>query len=283
MFILKVSVVVPLFNCERFLTDCLESIFNQTYTPSEIIVIDDGSTDASLSVLDAFKSALPSRNLELLKVFHTHNLGAASARNRGILEAKGDLIAFVDADDIWSTNKLSLQVAEIELRGVDFVCAPGLYLRNGTVEEATPRINLTNLKKSFVTSFGINPILPSGLIIKKCAMAKTGLFDTALKGPSEDYDFNRRVIRELSGAVITQPLFYYRIHDSNVSGRNVGKIKRDYRLALTKQCADDRTSTFRRAYLKFQLELRFFKRGIREKINTLNSIKLSAKTKKHNF
>lgn len=230
-------------------------------------MVNDGSSDGSLSVLNEYKTALDSKKLALLKVFHTENLGAASARNLGILESHGDLSAFVDADDVWFTNKLSRQVAEIELRGVDYVCGMGLYLKDSESMELTPLIELDKLKEVFVSNFGINPILPSGLIIKKSAMARTGIFDTALKGPCEDYDLTRRITRELHGAVLADPLLYYRIHSSNVSRRKVGKIKKDYRLALAKQCADNETSVSRRTYFRSQLEFRLMKRAIKSRIH----------------
>lgn len=260
------SVVIPLFNCEKFITQCLDSVFNQSYPPVEIIVIDDGSTDESLSLLNTYVSELESKDASLLKTLCTQNLGAASARNLGILESKGDLIAFVDADDVWLSNKLARQVEEIKLRSADFVCAPGLYLRNGLTEQSTPLIDLEDLKSGFVSKFGMSPILPSGLVVKKSALARTGIFDTALKGPSEDYDLNRRIVRELHGSVVSEPLFYYRVHSANTSGGRLDKIKADYRLALAKQCTDNRTSILRRVFLKSQLEIRFLKRWIRSRI-----------------
>lgn len=91
----KISVIVPVCNCERYLRECLDSVLAQTHAALELIVVDDGSTDASGDIADAI-AASDSR----VRVLHGHNGGQAAARNRGINIATGDYISFVDADDI---------------------------------------------------------------------------------------------------------------------------------------------------------------------------------------
>jgi glycosyltransferase involved in cell wall biosynthesis len=90
-----VSVVVPVYNVESFLEECLESLLNQTYTNYEIIAVNDGSTDGSLRILNAFAASEPR-----LKIINQENAGLSAARNRGIEAAKGKYILFVDSDDL---------------------------------------------------------------------------------------------------------------------------------------------------------------------------------------
>lgn len=99
----KVSVIVPLYNSERFVAAAVESILQQSYPPYEIIVIDDGSSDRSQEKLSPYR--------DRIHYIYQNNQGVAAARNRGIQQATGDLIAFLDHDDYWFPNKLEKQVA----------------------------------------------------------------------------------------------------------------------------------------------------------------------------
>ncbi len=100
-----VSVIIPNHNYSQFVGEAIESVIAQTYKNFELIVIDNGSTDNSKQVLESFKKKYPK-----IKIYFQKNLGQAGARNRGIDESKGNLIAFLDADDVWMPNKLEEQV-----------------------------------------------------------------------------------------------------------------------------------------------------------------------------
>ncbi|GAA4268109.1 glycosyltransferase family 2 protein [Hyunsoonleella aestuarii] len=93
------SVVIPLYNKEDYIEDTLKSVMNQTFTDFEIIIVDDGSTDKSLLKINSFEDLR-------IKVFHQNNQGASASRNKGIELAKANIIAFLDADDIWLPNHL---------------------------------------------------------------------------------------------------------------------------------------------------------------------------------
>jgi glycosyltransferase involved in cell wall biosynthesis len=98
-----VSVIIPLYNAEKYIAETIENVLKQTYSNIEIIIIDDGSTDKSLSIAKSFEG-------EKVKVFSQLNKGASAARNYGLREAKGDFIQFLDADDLLSDNKIEEQV-----------------------------------------------------------------------------------------------------------------------------------------------------------------------------
>jgi glycosyltransferase involved in cell wall biosynthesis len=99
-----VSVVMPAFNAERYLREAIDSVLAQTHRPLELIVVDDGSTDATADVMASYGA-------RIIAVDGLENRGIGAARNRGIAEARGSFIAFMDADDIWPADKLARQLA----------------------------------------------------------------------------------------------------------------------------------------------------------------------------
>lgn len=111
---MSVSVVIPCYNAAAFLRETLESVFRQTYAPKEIIVIDDGSTDGSAGVAAAFGEQVTVRRQE--------NFGESVARNHGIAAARGEWIAFLDADDLWQPEKLERQIGAVRQAAADVVC-----------------------------------------------------------------------------------------------------------------------------------------------------------------
>lgn len=108
-----VSVIIPCFNSELFIQDCVESVLKQTYENIEIILIDDGSTDESLSKIEQFSTKI--------MILKKENQGAASARNLGIRNSNGSYIAFLDSDDIWHPEKIERQVQRITEKQLDLV------------------------------------------------------------------------------------------------------------------------------------------------------------------
>lgn len=111
-----VSIIIPVYNVEKYLRQCLDSVICQTYTNLEIIVIDDGSTDFSGSICDEYK-----KNDSRVKVIHQKNMGAANAKNVGLDVASGDYIAFVDSDDYVSEEWIEIMVNSIQKYNVDVV------------------------------------------------------------------------------------------------------------------------------------------------------------------
>ena len=109
-----VSVVIPVYNGERFVAEAVDSALAQDHPNKEILVIDDGSRDRSLDILARYGSAI--------RVISVSNGGPARARNLGMREARGDYIAFLDTDDIWASGKLSAQVAHMQAHPATGVC-----------------------------------------------------------------------------------------------------------------------------------------------------------------
>lgn len=113
----KVSVIIPVYNAEKNLTDCLDSLLAQTYHHYEVICVDDGSTDASLDVLQQYQS-----KFQRMTIVQQKNKGAGAARNVGILRAGGKYLLFVDADDICYKTLLEKTVEAADNNNADIVC-----------------------------------------------------------------------------------------------------------------------------------------------------------------
>jgi glycosyltransferase involved in cell wall biosynthesis len=114
----RVSVIIPAYNAAEHISGALESIFDQTFRDFEVIVVDDGSTDNTKEVVRAFQGK------ENVRYFYQRNGGQSSARNLGVREARGEYLAFLDADDLWMPEFLERMVAKMN-DGFDWTCKPG--------------------------------------------------------------------------------------------------------------------------------------------------------------
>jgi glycosyltransferase involved in cell wall biosynthesis len=110
----KVSIIIPLYNSEKYIAETINSALNQTWENKEIIIIDDGSTDKSLVIAKSYERVN-------VIVISQQNKGASAARNVGIKNSKGDFIQFLDADDLLSTDKIEAQMKIFEQYGNDII------------------------------------------------------------------------------------------------------------------------------------------------------------------
>ena len=200
-----VSVVIPVFNGERFLREAVESVLAQKYAPLEIIMVDDGSTDGTADVA----RSLP----ETVRYLHQSNQGPAAARNRGIEHAQGSLIAFADADDLWPEDKLALQLPYL--------------MRDPAAEIVMGRIQQVLLSETGAENFA-EPAFSVNLgsaIIRKSVFERIGLFDETMRY-SEDVDWFMRA-REGGAAIVTidAVTLLYRQHDQNMTrGKSTSEL-----------------------------------------------------------
>lgn len=185
-----ISVIVPLYNKERFIERALSSIISQTLQPNEIIVIDDGSTDGSASVVERL-------NNPLIRLIRQSNGGPASARNRGIAEAKGSMIAFLDADDEWHPTWLEKGMSVYrEASQTTPVGLVTMYL-NRQKHQSAPPITPPSTPWSWIDSFCAEcrdtyPVSSSSVIIPAHILNDIGQFNTTVK-LKEDVDLWIRI------------------------------------------------------------------------------------------
>jgi len=200
-----VSVVIPVFNGERFLRNAVESVLAQKYSPLEIIMIDDGSTDGTADVA----RSLP----ETVRYLHQTNQGPAAARNRGIERAQGSLIAFADADDLWPEDKLALQLPYL-------MRDPAAEIVMGLIQQVL--LSETGAENFAEPAFSVNL---GSAIIRKSVFERVGLFDETMRY-SEDVDWFMRA-REGGAAIVTidAVTLLYRQHDQNMTrGKSTSEL-----------------------------------------------------------
>jgi glycosyltransferase involved in cell wall biosynthesis len=204
-----VTAVIPTYNYGRFAAQAVESVLAQTYGNVEIIVVDDGSTD------DTSEQLIP--YLDRIRYIYQENQSVAAARNTGVRAARGNLIAFLDADDLWHPHKLEVQMRYLaDHPSVQLVAVDRL------AEEATqwpPLASLTNPPARPVTveELVLRPhFAPSGVLVRKQCFDTVGFFDTKLRN-AEDYDMWIRIACRFPIVKLEVPLWWYRVHGNNKS------------------------------------------------------------------
>ena len=195
-----VSVIIPVFNGEKYLAQAIESIIQQNYTPLEVIVIDDGSTDESGAIARSFPG---------VRCIQRKHEGLAHAWNAGIAAATGDLISFLAADDIWSPDKLSVQVGYMQKHPeVDYTVAHmKCFLEPGCPHPPGFRREQLGVKMIYR--------VPETLMARGSVFDVVGLFDTNLTTAQELDWFARAQERGLTIAILPEVLLLRRIHDQN--------------------------------------------------------------------
>jgi len=213
-----VSVVIPAFNSAKFISDTIKSVLNQTYTNFEIIVIDDGSTDNTVSILNSLSKNDKRINYHIM----SHSGRPAIPRNFGIEKSKGEFIAFLDADDIWDKNKLAKQIAEFE-KHPDYIFLYSMSVTFGNVTLFSPNYEvLPLLHKAVKTGNDLliigNSITCSSVLVKKESLQKVNGFDEdeRLKAV-EDYDLWIKLSKLGTFGFIPRILTHYRIHSTQSS------------------------------------------------------------------
>lgn len=205
-----VSCIVPVYNGERYLAKALDSIIAQSYVPIEIIVVDDGSTDATPDVVRRFGEAV--------RYVRQDNAGPATARNHGLGLTNGEFVAFLDADDLWTPEKLSRQVGVLNARpDLDFVvCHAQNFWEDELAHEARQF-------EGHARGKAIAAYVTQALLARKDAFRRVGPFNTALgHGDSMDWFLRAREL-DVRGELLEDVMVMRRMHPDNVSRTNAGR------------------------------------------------------------
>jgi glycosyltransferase involved in cell wall biosynthesis len=210
-----VSVIIPVHNGEKTIRETIESVLKQTCSDFELLVINDGSQDSTLELVSSFQD-------ERLKVFSYSNAGLAATRNRGIDRARGEYISFIDADDLWTPNKLESQLkalqenleAAVAYSWTDYINELGQSLNQGSYMKVNGDVYAKLLLIDFIAS-GSNPL------IRRQALTEVGGFDESLS-TAADWDMWLRLAARYHFACVPSPQILYRISVNSMSS-NVDK------------------------------------------------------------
>jgi glycosyltransferase involved in cell wall biosynthesis len=209
------SVVCPAYNAGNYIEEAINSVLHQSYKNWELIIVDDGSTDNTAEVAKRFT------NLPNISYHWQPNGKQGKARNLGISKAKGDWIAFLDADDVWLENKLERQVEQIKLFDAELFCS-GAYLCDAElriIDSKVPWNGLINGKKDLLPSLlqGINPIIFNSVVIKKSTLNDLRSFNE-VDNIAEDYELFLRMCDTENLLYCTdEKLVKYRFHYGQTS------------------------------------------------------------------
>ena len=213
----SVSVVIPAYNAVATLEAAIASVRHQAYSPIEILLVDDGSTDASPEVIRRLAVAD-------LRAFRQPNRGVSAARNTGIREARGELIAFLDADDEWLPGKLARQVEFLSLR-------PEVGLVYTLIEQVDADGRITGVRPwkpgrdDYAHLYHSNRIATSSVLVRRELLLRAGLFDESIR-VTQDYDLWLRIAAISPFAGIPEPLTRYR-YRGGIS-RDIETVYRDH-------------------------------------------------------
>lgn len=218
-----ISIITPVYNAENYIRDCINSVQSQSYQNWELILVDDCSTDTSIEIINEY---LNDNRIKLIK--NSINLGAPYSRNKGIESSKGDYVAFIDSDDIWDHNKLSIQLQGMLDKDIvmSYTSYSLINMKGGCIKfvDVDNKVDYCRLLKE-------NQIKTSTLMLKRDFIGKN-------KFPNirhEDYAFFLDLLKNTSFAYkIGSNLTSYRVGNASLSSNKLKsalwtwKIYREY-------------------------------------------------------
>lgn len=231
---MRISVVIPTYNSASLVVEAIRSVLAQTVSAHEVIVVDDGSDDDTASRMAEFGSSI--------RYIKKPNGGVSSARNRGIAEATGDLIGFLDADDVWHPRKLEIQLAILSDRPDIGLLGTGVYSWPASSHPGVSAI-LPVVKVSFEQLLTKNRLGTSTVLIRSSIFQTVGNFDQSLQGP-EDYDMWLRIARCAAVYILPTSLVGYRGAVPNSLSKNAVRMESGLRRIMAKLISD---GTFRKS------------------------------------
>jgi glycosyltransferase involved in cell wall biosynthesis len=208
-----VSVIIPAYNAEEYIFECVNSVINQTYKNIELIVINDGSTDSTKEILESFHDPR-------IKIVNQKNKGCSASKNRGLNISKGDFIQYLDADDYLSYDKIEKQVELIKLKeNCIAVCKTVIISDNleiNGLEIDTEMIQKGGTGKDFLLRLlGLNGMVqPNAYLISRKIAHKIGYWDESISpSPDEDGEYFARILISADQVFFSEGINFYRKMD----------------------------------------------------------------------
>jgi glycosyltransferase involved in cell wall biosynthesis len=220
-----VTVVIPAYNAEKYIADTIESVLDQTFADFELVVVDDGSKDQTADIVQAYRD-----RDDRVDLISQANQGVSTARNHGIQQTRGELVAFLDADDLWEPRKLQAHIEH-------FQANPNLGMSYGKIAymscDGVKTGGLSNLRLRDVEPYHLYyenlTCTPSNVVVRRSAVEQVGGFDRYLCG-FEDMEFSLRIIFggwQVEG--LNEELVCYRASPGGVSSQ-LSKMEYEWHL-----------------------------------------------------
>lgn len=227
-----ISVIIPTYNSSSYITRTLDSVLSQNYLPDEIVIVDDGSSDNTIEIIEEYKKA----NKDVLKnirVFQQKNMGAGAARNRAVKEAAGKWIAFLDSDDIWMSGKMKAVRASMEAHPDSTIIAHDEYAVDEKDMESRRLCSLheghDESKDLFIQLYEGNLFSTSCMVIKKEIIERAGGFDESLRS-AQDYDLWIRCGMYGKLFYIPEPYEIYVTREGNITANTYRRYNCELRI-----------------------------------------------------
>lgn len=226
----RVSVIIPAYNYANYLPEAIQSVLNQTFRDFELLIVDDGSTDNTSEVIQGF-----AHNPKVRHVYQ-ENQGLAAARNTGIRNTHGELVAFLDADDEWLEQKLERQVEVMDSKPEVGLVYTDIYFTDGQGKVLTDRQWARRRRQTvFEDLLFSNVITGSGSssVVRRECFDKVGSFDESFRS-LEDLDLWLRIARHYEFERVDERLTKIRHHESNMQV-NVDRMAQGWMAYLAKR------------------------------------------------
>lgn len=252
-----VSIIIPCYNGQNHILEAIESVENQDYQNIEIIIVDDASSDDSVSVVKSYDNFA-----EITLKRHSENKGISETRNTGVRASEGEYISFIDQDDFWDECKIRKQVEYISKHpniGIVLTDLREVYKQDGSTRQRGFREPLSELGEKelaeyFFKFWESEPMPITTALYRRSVFDKIGLYDPSLFG-ANDRDLLIRSIPEYKIGLINSPLVSKRYHSSNASKNNLDMIEDRRRITnkmLTSYPFLRSWENMRRSYLDLQ-------------------------------
>jgi glycosyltransferase involved in cell wall biosynthesis len=219
-----ISVIIPTFNAESTIEATVQSVLNQSFSDLEILVINDGSTDSTVKILETIQDSR-------LRILHFDNAGVAISRNRGIQRAQGKFFAFLDSDDLWQATKLADQFAAltdhpesmVAYSWNDYIDAEGNFVHHGWHAQYQEDVYEAIFYRCFIEN-------GSNILVRREAVEATGFFEPKTT-PAEDWDFYLRLAQHYTFVCVPKVHVLYRISSESQSAQ-INRMERAGLLVL---------------------------------------------------
>lgn len=208
-----VSIIIPVYNGERYLAEAIGSVQAQSYRPLEIIIVDDGSTDESARIAQQFP----------VRYCHQPQRGPGAARNRGIEQAHGEFLAFLDSDDVWLPDKITQQLAILAAR-------PELEAVFGQSEQFSS-LEISAPSTRFI-GITLNGLCAGAMLIRRTALIRVGLFATHWQVADFVDWYIRAQEAELKSVALPEVVLRRRVHLNNLTIRSRETARSEYAQVL---------------------------------------------------